>query len=158
MTGEDLDEVDEGILEALQRDARNTTAAEIADSVGVTANTVRNRIERLEERGVITGYDPKIDFEEAGYQLSVSIRCTAPVPERTDLARAALEIDGVVSVRELMTGRKNLELTVVADENEAVTQVAMQVHELGLEIEDEELIKRDHSQPFAHFGTDETAD
>ena len=37
-----LDEVDRGILFALQHDARNTTIAEIAEEVDASATTVRN--------------------------------------------------------------------------------------------------------------------
>ncbi|UPV77100.1 winged helix-turn-helix transcriptional regulator (plasmid) [Halorussus limi] len=50
-----LDEVDRGILFALQRDARNTTIDEIPSNVEVAASTVRNRISNLEEAGVIKG-------------------------------------------------------------------------------------------------------
>lgn len=154
MTSQELDAVDRGILHLLQEDARNNTATDIADAVGVTANTVRNRIERLEERGVVTGYVPTIRYEQAGYQLKVSIECSAPVPDRTELATRALGIDGVVSVRELMTGRGNIQLTVVANESEDVTRAAEEIHEIGLEIEAEELVKNDHDRPFSHFDVD----
>jgi DNA-binding Lrp family transcriptional regulator len=155
MSSPELDAVDRGILHLLQEDARNNTAADIADAVGVTANTVRNRIDRLEERDVITGYVPEVRYEQAGYQLKVSIECSAPVPDRTDLAHRALEIDGVVAVRELMTGRGNIQITVVADESEDVTRAAAEVHEIGLEIDAEELVKNDHARPFSHFDVEE---
>lgn len=151
MALDELDDVDRGILHLLQQDARSYTATDIADHVGVTANTVRNRIERLEEHGIISGYVPRIEYEQAGYQLVVSIRCTAAVAERSELAKAALDIDGVVAVRELMTGRGNVELTVVAAESDDLTRTASAVDELGLQIEAEELIKNDHVQPFDHF-------
>lgn len=158
MSSQELDAVDRGILHLLQEDARNNTAAAIAEHVGVTANTVRNRIARLEERGVLTGYVPEVDYEQAGYQLKVSIECSAPVPDRTDLAEQALDIDGVVGVRELMTGRGNIQLTVVADESEDVTTAAARIHDIGLDIEAEELVKNDHSRPFSRFETGAAGD
>lgn len=158
MDAYELDDVDRGILHKLQEDARNHSATDIAAEVGVTANTVRNRIGRLEERGVITGYVPEVRYEQAGYQLKVSIECSAPVPDRTDLAVRALEVDGVVSVRELMTGRGNIQLTVVADESEDVTEAAERIHDVGLEIEAEELVKNDHSRPFSHFDVEAAGD
>ncbi len=148
---DELDEVDREILYFLQEDARNNSATAIAEEVGVTANTVRNRISRLEDRGVVTGYRPGIDFEKTGFQLRVSIKCTAPVPDRTALAKQALDIDGVVAVRELMTGRANIELTVVGRESEDVTRAATAIHELGLKINEQELIKNDHSTQFDYF-------
>jgi len=62
MSSTPLDEVDRGILFVLQQDARNTTIAEIADEVEVSSSTVRNRIDRLEDEGVIEGYYPKINY------------------------------------------------------------------------------------------------
>ncbi|WP_293026987.1 Lrp/AsnC family transcriptional regulator [Natronococcus sp.] len=67
MASEELDEVDRAILYLLQEDARFNSAADIAGKVDVTANTVRNRIQRLEERGIIRGYIPLIDYEQADY-------------------------------------------------------------------------------------------
>ncbi|WP_227356864.1 Lrp/AsnC family transcriptional regulator [Haladaptatus salinisoli] len=48
-----------GILRILREDARQTTAQEIADTVGVSASTVRNRIDQLEAEGIVRGYHPK---------------------------------------------------------------------------------------------------
>lgn len=158
MSVDELDDVDRGILHLLQEDARNNSAAHIAEQVGVTANTVRNRIERLQEREIIDGFFPMIDYEQAGYQVLVSIRCTAPVPDRTDLAQQALDFDNVVAVRELMTGRRNVELTIAAAEGDELTRAASELHELGLEIEDEELIKNDYRRPFSDFALDEPHD
>jgi DNA-binding Lrp family transcriptional regulator len=44
---------------------------EIAEEVDVSASTVRNRIDRLEEAGVIEGYYPKINYERANFPLHV---------------------------------------------------------------------------------------
>lgn len=109
-----LDDTDRAILQLLQRDARNTTAVEIAERVGVSDGTVRNRIEKLEAEGIIEGYVPIINYERAGYQLEIRIRCTARIVEREALTKEALGIEGVVEVRELMTGRGNVEVTAVA--------------------------------------------
>lgn len=49
-----LDDIDRRILYYLRVDARNTTAPMIAEEVDVSAATIRNRINQLEEKGVIT--------------------------------------------------------------------------------------------------------
>jgi hypothetical protein len=46
-----LDDVDRGIRHRRQVEARNTTAGEIAEKVGGSAGTVRNRIDILEADG-----------------------------------------------------------------------------------------------------------
>ena len=149
-----LDETDRAILQLLQRDARNSTAVEIADAVGVSDGTVRNRISTLEEEGVIEGYVPTINYEEAGYQLQVSMECTAPIVDRERLAEEAKSVEGVIDVREMMTGRGNVHVQVVAPTNEDVTRAARRLDELGLDIEDEHLVRHHHHQPFDHFGTE----
>jgi DNA-binding Lrp family transcriptional regulator len=67
----ELDEIDRGILHALQEDARHTTTEETGEAVGVSASTVRNRVEDLEASGVIRGYSPHVDYAGAGYDLNV---------------------------------------------------------------------------------------
>ena len=156
MSSELLDEVDRGILYLLQKDARNHTAADIAEHVDVTANTVRNRIRRLESRDVINGYVPRIDYEQAGYQLEVDMICTATINERSTLANEALDVDGVVHVRERMTGRENVIVTGIAAESDDLTTIASHLDEIGLTVEGEELVKNDYVQPFDRFGLDAT--
>ncbi|ELZ14903.1 AsnC family transcriptional regulator [Haloterrigena salina JCM 13891] len=150
----ELDEIDRGILHRLQGDARHTTAADIAGDVGVTANTVRNRIRRLEEAGVITGYVPIIDYERTAKSIHMVVQCTVPIHERGDLAETALGVDGVVGVRELMTGHRNLRVDLAAENSEEITTAVSRLQRAGLEIEAEELIKAEYRQPFDHFGTD----
>ena len=98
MSREQLDDVDATILHQLQTDARKTSAADIAEGVDVTANTVRNRIDRLEDRGVIDTSVSNIEYERVGFPLRVVIACTPPVPERTALANEVMTVDGGVSV------------------------------------------------------------
>lgn len=154
--GFEFDDIDRGILHRLQNDARNTTATDIAGDVGVTANTVRNRIQRLEDEGVITGYVPLIDYEQTGKSMHVAVQCTVPINERKELAATALDISGVVAVRELMTGHRNLQVDLVAADTDEITAAVSRLQQAGLDIEGEELIKAEVRQPFDQFGTDTT--
>ncbi|MFC6813002.1 Lrp/AsnC family transcriptional regulator [Natrialbaceae archaeon GCM10025810] len=149
----DLDDLDRRILDRLQDDARNNTATDIAAEVDVTANTVRNRIRNLEESGIVAGYVPLIDYERTEKSLHVLVECSVPVPDRGDLARTALSVDGVVAVRELMTGRRNVRIELVAEETDEITAAVNRLQERGLVVEEENLVKAAHLQPFDHFGT-----
>ncbi|WP_218836432.1 Lrp/AsnC family transcriptional regulator [Halorarum salinum] len=104
----ELDNIDRGILHLLQVDARNATAQEIADKVGTSASTVRNRIERLEKNDVIAGYHPELDYEAANLPLRVLFVVTAPPTERSEYVEELLDIKGVIDVREMLTGRRNV--------------------------------------------------
>ncbi|MFC7142427.1 Lrp/AsnC family transcriptional regulator [Halosimplex aquaticum] len=153
-----LDDVDRAIIQLLQRDARHKTAVDIAEAVGVTDGTVRNRIADLEERGIIEGYVPVVDYEQAGYQLEIQFTCSAPIVDREALAREALQIEGVVEVTELMAGRENVEIMGVAPRNDDVTRIAKELDQLGMQIENEELIRHRYIRPFDHFGTEVVSD
>ena len=149
-----LDSVDRGILYALQRDARNTTIAEIAAEVDVSSSTVRNRIERLEDAGVIEGYYPKINYEKAAFPLHVLFICSAPAEDRGRLASEALESRGVVDVREMLTSTRNLYVEAVATDTGDLTGISNNLAALGFEVESSEIVTDHYTRPWAHFEYD----
>ena len=57
----DIDDLDRRIIYELQRDARHTSASDIAEECDVSPSTVRKRIRGLEEAGVLRGYHPDVD-------------------------------------------------------------------------------------------------
>ena len=153
-----LDDVDRGILHALQANARNATAADMGDMVGTSASTVRNRIDYLEE-GVIRGYHPELDYEEAGFELHLFIVCRAPTAKRTELAKEALELPGVINVREMTTGSHNLHIELVAVDSDAADETRAGIENLDdLEIVSTQIVNDLHVQPFNHFGVDVVRD
>ncbi|MWV64818.1 winged helix-turn-helix transcriptional regulator [Halorubrum sp. JWXQ-INN 858] len=146
-----LDEVDRAIIYELQANARHNTNAAISDRVGVSASTVGKRISRLEARGVINGYFPEIDYEEAGFPLHVLFICTAPIADRAALIDATLGIEGVVNVRELMTGEENVHIRVIGTMKDDITQIAQTLDTLGYSVTDEILLREEYNRPSIHF-------
>ena len=67
------DTVDERLLAELQDDAR-LSIAELGRRVGLSSPAVADRLERLEEAGVIRGYRAEVDPGALGYQLAVVLR------------------------------------------------------------------------------------
>jgi len=153
-----IDDLDRQIIHALQRDARHTSASEIAESLEVSARTVRNRIANLEENGIIHGYDVDVDYEAAGYQLHTLIVCTAPIHEREEIARRALEVDGVVAIREVMTGADNVHVEVVGTDGNDLSRIGRDLNDIGLEVVDEDLIRNEYTRPFHPFSADAVSD
>lgn len=146
-----MDEIDRQILYRLQDDARNNTNAEISNSVGVSPSTVGKRIKQLETDGVIRGYKPQIDYDQAGFPLHVLFICTASISDRSKLIKKAQEVPGVVNVRELMTGEENIHIEVVGRNNEDITRWATAIDDLGIAIKDEILVKNDCPCPARVF-------
>jgi DNA-binding Lrp family transcriptional regulator len=149
----DLDELDRFIVYALQRDARHTSASEIAEEAGVSPSTVRKHIATLEEIGIVQGYHVDVDYERAGYQLHTLIVCTADVPEREELARRARDVEGVVAVREVMTGAENVHVEVVGRDGDDLSRIGRELDAIGLHVEDEDLIRNEYFTPFDDFAS-----
>lgn len=153
MTEYELDAVDREILYALQEEARNLSSSEIAERTDASSSTVRKRIQRLESEGVIKGYSANIDYTESGYPIRMLLFCTAPIPERGEYIDDVLDISGVVSVQELVTGERNLLVTAVGKTDRDITPIAQEISDLGLTITDEVLVRSHRSTSFDEFSS-----
>lgn len=149
---ESLDKIDKRILFYLALDARRTSAPDITEDLDVSAATIRNRIKQLEERGVIRGYHANIDYEQTGGKLTYLFMCDTDTPRREYFASEALAVPGVIHVRELMSGRRNLHIEAVGQDKAEITRIARDLSNLGLEIADEALVQRDYLHPYRPFG------
>lgn len=150
MESSPLDGVDREILYQLQKNARKPIT-EIADATNVSDNTVRNRIDALEEEGVIEGYQVNVNYDHAGVQHYYMFACSASVSERESLAREARQHTGVVEVITLMTGKSNVYILGAGAEKDDMTDLAYDVDGLGLEIEHEHLVRGHDRRPFDGF-------
>jgi Lrp/AsnC family leucine-responsive transcriptional regulator len=75
-TERELDDLDWRILDELQSDAR-VSFKELGRRVNLSAPAVAERVRRLEEAGVLTGYHASVDPHRAGYPIAafVEMRC-----------------------------------------------------------------------------------
>ena len=87
----ELDALDRRIIVELQLDAR-LSIAELGRRVNLSAPAVAERIQRLEETGVITGYHASVDPSAAGYPVTVMVRINPAVRELPRIAKLAEEI------------------------------------------------------------------
>ena len=72
-----LDDTDWRLLEALQRDGR-ASYADLGRLVGFSPSAVTERVRRLEETGVITGYCADVDAEKLGLAIHALVRLRYP--------------------------------------------------------------------------------
>lgn len=77
MTAYSLDATDWRLLEALQHDGR-ASYAELARTVAMSPSAVTERVRRLEEAGVITGYSAVIDHDRIGLPILALVRLRYP--------------------------------------------------------------------------------
>jgi Lrp/AsnC family leucine-responsive transcriptional regulator len=72
-----LDSTDHDIIAALQRDGR-TSIAQLARVVNLSASATAERVRRLTDGGVITGYSITVDAEALGYTVTAFVRLAYP--------------------------------------------------------------------------------
>ena len=73
----ELDAIAWKILEHLQHNAR-LSFAELGRKVGLSTPAVSERVRRLEEAGVVTGYHVGLDMAKLGVPMHVLMRLTIP--------------------------------------------------------------------------------
>ncbi|MGO9481227.1 MAG: Lrp/AsnC family transcriptional regulator [Candidatus Kryptoniota bacterium] len=67
-----LDPIDHRLLEILQKNAR-TKLNEMAQQLGLTIPTISERIQKLEDRGIIKGYTAILDAKRLGKDITAFI-------------------------------------------------------------------------------------
>lgn len=148
----ELDETDRKILYLLEKETgTDLTHDAIADRIDVSSSTVTNRLQQLKADGILEGYQPQLNYERAGIPFHVLFVCTVPIEQRKALAEAAIDVDGVVGTRELLTGTRNLHVEVVSQGIETVEDCSEELESLGIDIEQSDILRRENSQPFNHL-------
>lgn len=91
-----LDSIDAAILRELCADAR-IARAELSRRVGLSAPSVADRVRRLEDVGVITGYGARIDPARLGYGLTILIRARPLPGQMANMIEAIRETPQIVT-------------------------------------------------------------
>ena len=94
LSGEDfqpLDAVDHKIIAELATDGR-ISFAELGRRTNLSSPAVTERVKRLEQAGVITGYRAEVDPRALGYQLTAIVRVKPAVRQLAKIAELAAEI------------------------------------------------------------------
>jgi Lrp/AsnC family transcriptional regulator, leucine-responsive regulatory protein len=96
----ELDGTDLSIIEILQEDAR-IPLSELGRRVGLSQPAVSERVKRLEERGVITGYGARIDPRALGLGMAVIIRLRTTHEHIQNCLKSFAEMPSVIDVHRL---------------------------------------------------------
>jgi Lrp/AsnC family transcriptional regulator, leucine-responsive regulatory protein len=129
MAVDSLDDLDWRLLEALQNDGR-ASYADLGRRVGLSPSAVTERVRRLEESGVITGYRCEVDPEKLGLAIMALVRLRYPHGNYKpfhDLLATTLEITEAHHV----TGEDCFVLTVRARSMRHLEQVTGRIAGLG---------------------------
>jgi Lrp/AsnC family leucine-responsive transcriptional regulator len=113
-----LDDTDFKILKALQEDARQTYSA-IGKHLGIAHSTVYDRIKRMEQHGIITGYTALINAEKAGAKSIMALVTVYTDPKESEkVAEKLCKATQVIEVYTSLSEELQIIAKVVADNQE----------------------------------------
>lgn len=126
----DLDDYDLKILAALQMDGRLSNN-DLAQQVGLSPSPCWRRVKRLEEEGIIRGYQAMFDQRRLG--LGVTVFVNVAIQSQDTKAHKAFE-EAVLRLPEvvgchILAGQQDFLLQVVAEDLDAYSDFAL--HKLG---------------------------
>jgi DNA-binding Lrp family transcriptional regulator len=101
-----MDRLDFEILRKLTDDAR-TGVVELSSALGVSRNTVQSRVRRLEESGLLTGYQPSVDLAQAGLAVQAFVALEINQVGMSSVVDGLAQISQVLEVH-ATTGREDL--------------------------------------------------
>ena len=109
-----IDEIDWKILKELQINAR-ITFAELGRRVGLTTPAVIERIRKLEDAGIITGYRVEIDTAKVGLPITAFIRMSITGVDYSHIIEVASESTEVLECHRGTGGDSFIMKVAVAD-------------------------------------------
>ena len=120
-----MDDLDQEILDILRHDAR-APYTEIAEQVGTSEGTVRNRVERLLEEGIIERFTVSTRTGNIKAMIEVSVKVNVHTTEITERMAEWDQVDFVWQV----SGEADIVLVVDAADTGAVNQLITRAREL----------------------------
>jgi Lrp/AsnC family transcriptional regulator, leucine-responsive regulatory protein len=117
-----LDETGWHILEALQENAR-LSFSELGQRVGLSSPAVAERVRRMEDAGIITGYRAEINTAKIGFPITAIIRMSTPPGEScTRVIASAQKVPEVLECYRV-TGADSLVMKVMASSIEHLESI-----------------------------------
>lgn len=131
-----LDRHDVEILKALLRDGR-MTKVKLAEAVHLTASPCWERLKRLEDAGVITGYAARVDLKKLAPATVVMVEVALRQHRAADFERFETAIRGIPEIVECQAtgGGVDYVMKVVAPDVDAYQRLMDGLLEQDLEIE-----------------------
>lgn len=106
-----IDDINWKILEKLQGNARESFA-NIGRSIGLTAPAVGERVKKMEDLGILTGYHARVSYAQTGHQLKAIITLRAFMGKLKPFLAIVNTFDEVVNCYRI-TGNENIVMEVV---------------------------------------------
>jgi DNA-binding Lrp family transcriptional regulator len=123
-----LDALDIRLLDTLQDDGRLTNV-DLAERIGLSASPCWRRLRRLEEAGVIKGYQAILDRKTLGFGVTAFISVVIESHNESDakaFEKAVMDLPEIVGCHSV-SGQADFMLQVVSDDLDSYADFAMNV-------------------------------
>ena len=124
-----LDKVDTAILEALRSNGRQSIA-DLARSINMSHSAAAERVRRLEESGVISGYSAVVEPLRLGFSIMAYLQLRYPSSIYEPLHKVLAETPEVIEAHHV-TGDDCFIMKVVATSMKHLEQVSGRIGALG---------------------------
>lgn len=123
-----IDVLDARLIEAMSARPR-AGVMELARLLGVARGTVQARLDKLQKRGVVVGFDPDLDLNAMGYEVLAFVTLEIAQGRLVDVAEHLRSIPEVLEAH-ATTGPGDLHCRVVARTNEHLQAVLARILEV----------------------------
>ena len=122
-----IDKTDKKILEILQRNAKITNA-KLSKEIGLSPAPTLERVRKLEAKGIISGYNAKLDMSKIGLGVSTFVMVTLKGHNKKNLVSFLDKIKDVNNVIEChhITGSADFILKVVSENIESYQELMLE--------------------------------
>ena len=124
-----LDKVDTAILSALQTNGRQSIA-DLARGINMSHSAAAERVRRLEESGIISGYGARVEPEPLGFTIMAFLRLRYPSSSYEPLHRLLADTPEVIEAHHV-TGDDCFIMKVVATSMGHLERVSGRIGTLG---------------------------
>lgn len=122
-----IDKIDKKILEILQRNAKITNA-QLSKEIGLSPAPTLERVRKLEAKGIISGYNAKLDMSKIGLGVSTFVMVTLKGHNKKNLVSFLDKIKNINNVIEChhITGSADFILKVVSENIESYQELMLE--------------------------------
>ena len=125
-----MDETDQKITNILKQNAR-TPLSHISEEIGLSSPTIRDRLTKLEQEGIILGYRPILDYGKLGLPLTSFINLKLHYPLCcTDEFIQQIHMISEVIEGHYTDGEEDMLLKVVASDPAHLQEILLKVNSL----------------------------
>jgi DNA-binding Lrp family transcriptional regulator len=123
-----MDGLDARLIRAMC-DTPRAGVMELARQLGVARGTVQARLDKLQQRGIISGFDPGLDLRAMGYEVLAFVSLEISQGRLGDVTKHLREIAEVLEIHSV-TGPGDLHCRVVARTNDHLQYVISRILEV----------------------------